>query len=156
MDVAVARPTGGLRILSASVTNRCSPKGLSRAPVPTSTSTPAEPASALSLSARRPLVLVGTRAADLSWPAEMPQRTIHARGLQPRTDFTVFLLQQARSPFGAAEYIGDFATDSRGRPANRFDLTVEDLRLQEHHAGARRPELGRGCGSPTRTTTSRA
>jgi hypothetical protein len=52
--------------------------------------------------------------------------TIQARGLQPRTDFTVFLLEQAKSPFGAAEYIGDFTTDAHGRAANRFDLIVEE------------------------------
>ena len=52
--------------------------------------------------------------------------TIEAKGLQPRTDFTVFLLEQAGSPFGAAEYIGDFTTDSNGRAANRFDLIVEE------------------------------
>ena len=41
--------------------------------------------------------------------------TIKARGLKPRTDFTVFLLEQAGAPFGAAEYIGDFTTDRHGR-----------------------------------------
>ena len=52
--------------------------------------------------------------------------TIEAKGLRPRTDFTVFLLEQAGSPFGAAEYIGDFTTDGHGRAANRFDLIVEE------------------------------
>jgi hypothetical protein len=52
--------------------------------------------------------------------------TIEASGLQPRTDFTVFLLEQAGSPFGAAEYIGDFTTDWRGHAINRFDLIVEE------------------------------
>jgi hypothetical protein len=52
--------------------------------------------------------------------------TIEAKGLRPRTDFTVFLLEQAGSPFGAAEYIGDFTTDWHGRAANRFDLIVEE------------------------------
>ena len=52
--------------------------------------------------------------------------TIEAKGLRPRTDFTVFLLEQAGSPFGAAEYIGDFTTDAHGRGANRFDLIVEE------------------------------
>src|SRR6187549_1137151 len=32
---------------------------------------------------------------------------IRARGLQPRTPYTVFLLEKAGAPFGAAEYIGD-------------------------------------------------
>jgi len=52
--------------------------------------------------------------------------TIQAKGLKPRTDFTVFLLEQAQSPFGAAEYIGDFTTDAHGRATNRFDLIVEE------------------------------
>ena len=52
--------------------------------------------------------------------------TITARGLKPRTDFTVFLLQQAGAPFGAAEYIGDFTTDRWGKATNRFDLIVEE------------------------------
>ena len=52
--------------------------------------------------------------------------TIEAKGLRPKTDFTVFLLEQAESPFGAAEYIGDFTTDAHGRAANRFDLIVEE------------------------------
>jgi hypothetical protein len=52
--------------------------------------------------------------------------TIEAKGLRPKTDFTVFLLEQAGSPFGAAEYIGDFTTDAHGRGANRFDLIVEE------------------------------
>jgi hypothetical protein len=51
---------------------------------------------------------------------------IVASGLKPRTDFTVFLLQQAGSPFGAAEYIGDFTTDRHGRGANTFNLIVEE------------------------------
>ena len=52
--------------------------------------------------------------------------TITARGLKPKTDFTVFLLQQAGAPFGAAEYIGDITTDRWGRASNRFDLIVEE------------------------------
>ena len=35
---------------------------------------------------------------------------IRARHLPPNTSFTVFLLEQAGAPFGAAEYIGDFTT----------------------------------------------
>src|ERR1051326_3802526 len=39
---------------------------------------------------------------------------IAARDLPPDRDFTIFLLQQAGSPFGAAEYIGDFSTNADG------------------------------------------
>ena len=52
--------------------------------------------------------------------------TIRAAGLAPKTDFTVFLLEQAGSPFGAAEYIGDFTTDRHGRATNRYSLIVEE------------------------------
>ena len=52
--------------------------------------------------------------------------TIKARGLKPRTDFTVFLREQAGAPFGAAEYIGDFTTDRHGHGKNSFKLIVEE------------------------------
>ena len=51
---------------------------------------------------------------------------IKARGLKPRTDFTVFLIEKAGAPFGAAEYIGDFTTDNRGRATNTYNLIVEE------------------------------
>jgi hypothetical protein len=51
---------------------------------------------------------------------------IEARGLKPRTDFTVFLVEQAGAPFGAAEYIGDFTTDRHGRGDNSYKLIVEE------------------------------
>ena len=51
---------------------------------------------------------------------------IKTKGLQPRTDFTVFLLEQSGSPFGAAEYIGDFTTDRWGKGHGTFDLIVEE------------------------------
>jgi hypothetical protein len=51
---------------------------------------------------------------------------INARGLPPRRSFTVFLLEQAGAPFGAAEYIGDFTTDRRGHARNAFRLIVAE------------------------------
>jgi hypothetical protein len=51
---------------------------------------------------------------------------IVASGLPPKTAFTVFLLQQADSPFGAAEYIGDITTNRNGNGRNRFRLIVEE------------------------------
>jgi hypothetical protein len=51
---------------------------------------------------------------------------ILAEGLKPRTDFTVFLLEQAGAPFGAAEYIGDFTTNRHGRASNTYTLIVEE------------------------------
>src|SRR5512144_1956418 len=35
---------------------------------------------------------------------------VQAQHLPPDRDFTVFLLEQAGAPFGAAEYLGDFST----------------------------------------------
>ena len=51
---------------------------------------------------------------------------IRASGLQPRTDFTVFLIEKAGAPFGAAEYIGDFTTNKYGSAVNSFSLIVEE------------------------------
>jgi len=51
---------------------------------------------------------------------------VHADGLPPKTTFTVFLLEQARAPFGAAEYIGDFTSDGKGRADNTFRLIVAE------------------------------
>ena len=39
---------------------------------------------------------------------------ITARHIAPNRDYTVFLLEQAGSPFGAAEYIGDLSTNGEG------------------------------------------
>jgi hypothetical protein len=51
---------------------------------------------------------------------------IRASGLPPQAAFTVFLLEVPATPFGAAEYIGDFTTDSHGRGHNSFKLIVEE------------------------------
>jgi hypothetical protein len=51
---------------------------------------------------------------------------VSASGLPPKTAFTVFLLQQADFPFGAAEYIGDITTDNKGRAHNEFKLIVQE------------------------------
>ena len=51
---------------------------------------------------------------------------IRARDLPPNRDFTVFLLEQAGPPFGAAEYIGDFHTDEEGNGHNTFRLIVQE------------------------------
>lgn len=51
---------------------------------------------------------------------------IEAAGLPPGTSFTVFLLEQPGSPFGAAEYIGDFTTGPNGKGKNTFNLIVEE------------------------------
>jgi hypothetical protein len=51
---------------------------------------------------------------------------ISASGLRGNRAFTVFLLQRADSPFGAAEYIGDITTDSKGRASNQFRLIVQE------------------------------
>jgi len=51
---------------------------------------------------------------------------VEARRLPPNTAFTVFLLETAGPPFGAAEYIGDFTSDNRGRAHNTFNLIVQE------------------------------
>jgi len=51
---------------------------------------------------------------------------VDASGLPRNTAFTVFLLQKAGAPFGAAEYIGDVTSNRQGRAANTFHLIVQE------------------------------
>jgi hypothetical protein len=51
---------------------------------------------------------------------------IKARHLAPNRAYTVFLLEQAGAPFGAAEYIGDFTTNKWGNARNTFKLIVSE------------------------------
>jgi hypothetical protein len=51
---------------------------------------------------------------------------ISARNLPPNREYTIFLLQQAGSPFGAAEYIGDFSTNADGNGHNKLTLIVQE------------------------------
>jgi hypothetical protein len=51
---------------------------------------------------------------------------IAAHNLPPSRAFTIFLLQQAGSPFGAAEYIGDLNTDAFGNGHTKLRLIVEE------------------------------
>jgi hypothetical protein len=51
---------------------------------------------------------------------------IEGENLPPDRDYTVFLLEQAGAPFGAAEYIGDLHTNGRGKGRNEFDLIVQE------------------------------
>jgi len=63
--------------------------------------------------------------------------TIKAAGLKPRTTFTVFLLEQAGAPFGAAEYIGDFTTNRWGKAKNTYKLIVEEAFAFNNETGDR-------------------
>lgn len=51
---------------------------------------------------------------------------IDAHHLPPNRDFTIFLLQQAGAPFGAAQYIGDFSTDTGGNAHTKLELIVQE------------------------------
>jgi len=51
---------------------------------------------------------------------------VQGTGLPPNTTFTVFLIEQAGPPFGAAEYIGDFTSDDQGMADNTFRLIVAE------------------------------
>jgi len=51
---------------------------------------------------------------------------IRVSGLQPKTPYTVFLLEKSGSPFGAAEYIGDLETNRYGRASETYNLIVEE------------------------------
>lgn len=52
--------------------------------------------------------------------------TVRASGLRPRTQFTLFFLEHAGNPFGAAEYFGDFSTDKYGYGQASFRLIAEE------------------------------
>jgi hypothetical protein len=62
---------------------------------------------------------------------------IKAAGLQPRTTFTVFLIEKAAAPFGAVEYIGDFTTGRHGKARNTFELIVEEAFAFNNETGSR-------------------
>ena len=51
---------------------------------------------------------------------------IKAEGLPPATTFAVFLTELPQSPFGAAEYVGDFTSNAAGRGSLRIDTVIED------------------------------
>jgi hypothetical protein len=51
---------------------------------------------------------------------------VRARHLAPNRDYTVFLLETAGFPFGAAEYIGDITTNKHGNADNTFRLIVDE------------------------------
>jgi hypothetical protein len=51
---------------------------------------------------------------------------IEGDNLPPNRDYTVFLLEQAGSPFGAAEYIGDLHANANGHGDNEFRLIVQE------------------------------
>src|SRR5204863_498254 len=51
---------------------------------------------------------------------------INVSGMPAKTSFTVFLLETPVTPFGAAEYIGDFTTDKKGRARQKLTLIVQE------------------------------
>jgi hypothetical protein len=51
---------------------------------------------------------------------------LKAEGLPPHTTFAVFLTELPESPFGAAQYIGDFTTNAAGRGSVRVDAVIEE------------------------------
>ena len=73
--------------------------------------------------------------------------SIRGRHLPPNTAFTTFLIEQTGSPFGAAEYIGDFTSNKHGNAHNEFRLIVQEafsstlvngqrVRVDLNHVGA--------------------
>src|SRR5712691_3597912 len=50
---------------------------------------------------------------------------LKADGLPPNTSFSVFLLEEPSSPFGAAQYIADFTTNAAGRGSVRVNAVIE-------------------------------
>jgi hypothetical protein len=62
---------------------------------------------------------------------------VRARHLAPDRAYTVFLLETAGPPFGAAEYIGDIFTDHYGNATNTFRLIVGEAFASTLVNGAR-------------------
>jgi hypothetical protein len=62
---------------------------------------------------------------------------VRVEKLKPHTAFTVFLLQQAGAPFGAAEYLGDVFTDGAGNGTNTFTAIVEEAFAFNNATGSR-------------------
>jgi hypothetical protein len=54
------------------------------------------------------------------------QIRIRGRHLAPNRDYTIFLLEDAEAPFGAAEYIGDISSDNEGNARNTLRLIGEE------------------------------
>ena len=90
--------------------------------------------------------------------------TIRAAGLRRHTTFTVFLLEQATAPFGAAEYIGDFTTNGKRRGQNTYQLIVEEAFAFNNRTGSRtdlnsvgfwfaNPKADNKCLGPTSPVT---
>jgi hypothetical protein len=51
---------------------------------------------------------------------------VRARHLAPDRSYTVFLLETAGAPFGAAEYLGDITTNKHGNADNTFKAIVDE------------------------------
>jgi hypothetical protein len=51
---------------------------------------------------------------------------VRARALAPDRSYTIFLLQQAGAPFGAAQYLGDITTDGHGNAKNQFRAIIDE------------------------------
>lgn len=51
---------------------------------------------------------------------------VQAEHLRPNTTFTVFFLEKAGAPFGAAEYVGDFTTDQYGGGHNSYRVIAAE------------------------------
>jgi hypothetical protein len=92
---------------------------------PSSVSLTLAPSSA-QLAACMPKAKVDIRVALTTDAVGFDEFQVLATGLPPKTAFTVFLLQQADSPFGAAEYIGDITSDRYGNASNEFRLIVQE------------------------------
>src|SRR5438046_3027296 len=61
---------------------------------------------------------------------------LHAEGLRPNTTFAVFLTELPVPPFGAVQYIGDFATNAAGRGSVRVDAISDEAIAFNHITGA--------------------
>ena len=64
---------------------------------------------------------------------------VRARALAPDRAYTIFLLETAGAPFGAAEYLGDITTDRHGNARQQFKAIIDEAFSSTLANGQRQP-----------------
>lgn len=125
--------SGALAVAGAAMSGSAMPSSYQSPPTKTLKLAPSTPALAACFPHASAKVVVELTTDDIG----KDKFTIYAKGLQPKTDFTLFLIEKAGPPFGAAEYFGDFTTDKYGRATNTFEFIVEESFNFNNETGVR-------------------
>jgi hypothetical protein len=119
---AIAATTAASALASPGHSDRDRDRAVEEAPVTRLDLTPSSPELARCMPNARVKITVRSTTEQLGFDVFR----VSARHLAPNRDYTVFLLETAGQPFGAAEYIGDITTDDRGNAYNEFRLIVDE------------------------------